>query len=420
MPEDKEMLDASVQKDAVDAGSATPQKKKSAAHIDRPLMPRKSSSRAVFWLMLIIVALGCGGWWGYKTYFAELTQSKETRIVCYVELDGFDAPNEVGLTHPFSTEIEDIQRRYKAAKIPLLKDQEEKDKVLVLAKARLQETEKKQSDTEVEYRELKGRMQAALEARREKTKGIWAGSAERFGGELAEKKAAFRQTIEARVKEMKIEWPEQFDVDEPDVIVSAFRLALYHLPKTVDKSKELAWAESQLGAWRNFEKDWHGRREELRKQAEENQSLIDPELSGLQARVDELNKEIVPLGEAVSKARAECSEAEAAHRISMSTTPEELFQQFQEELRSLPQKRTIAPAARLDDYRFIFSHLERHPEASSGNFMVFLRVSKNGEEHWGFEPVSIGEGREASIRFSSETLHKVKDLIDGAAVASQP
>jgi peptidoglycan hydrolase CwlO-like protein len=263
-----------------------------------PLPPTRRSllSRVLF------VLLVCGSFTGlaYYTYF----QWRETQVIGVVVLpkEGGYAIQEVAIVQDFSTEALRTAADLYYERAPLVREIQEKQQIVSRVQADLAGRQERIKLLREQIDTAHKDIDAVIRDAREASKKVWTDEGAKLDREYDERMSAFKNAVENRARELNLPYDPATDIQSPEVWVNAFRLSLYDAPASVNGAEQRIWAESQLNAWKAYNKEWEDRVTKLKAEVERIQTApkerideINRRIATLNARVDETTTEIEPL-----------------------------------------------------------------------------------------------------------------------------
>jgi hypothetical protein len=340
--------------------------------------------------------------------------------------------NSVYLTQRFESAIRELQERAKAPEAapvtPKSRAEAERlQQALLVARTEKEASERDTLAAQQKMGELQRQLDQKLRDRASASGSVWSKEAKGLDEEYRQRHQEFKATLETRAKQLSIQWPETWEVDEPDVVVSAFRLGLYRLSAQVDKSAELKWAETQLAAWRSYVADWSARRTSVREKAQSAQVELDPEIQEIREQLTKLENSTAPDQKkreaATEKLRqAEMAQAQFQAKQEKETPPKTQppsVSSLLEEMNALPEKYRIVAARRIASGQFVFERLEQRPEIKSGSYLVFVRARKGADLYWAFVPVSIQSNTTTSLRINERFFEPINSFLEQSKPSPQ-
>lgn len=356
-------------------------------------------------LLLILVGVGVSFWL--------LKPKGEMDLVCYLTAPNFEIDGTAYLVRPLVSEIQLIQERYEKAKNNAQDNVKKADDLLEkeadLIEGRLKSLEKKVNKLKEQRDTLRAEIEQVLNKRRKKVNQIWEDANSNQEDDYDAKLKNFKNSIAKRAQDLKLNWPEKFDVEAPDVYVSAFRLGLYRARSgSVDKTKELAWAESKLKEWRDYVAELDAQQLEVKGKAFDVQFEAETAIAELEQRLGKLNEEI---------AKEETSLAEAGDSIKKDeekpTTPEANLAsseiKFKKELKALPEKFRVATGSR-DQERVYFENLGNH--ARPGDYEIWARAKKDGKLYWALVPITLKSGARVEVKLEDKHFRELEAILN--------
>ncbi|MBX7157821.1 MAG: hypothetical protein K1X66_05500 [Verrucomicrobiae bacterium] len=355
-------------------------------------------------LLLILVGISIAFWF--------LKPKGEMTLVCDLATPSFAIDGTVYLVRPLVSEIQLIQERYEKEKNGVKDNAKKSDELLEkeadLIQGRLQALEKKVSQLKEQRDTLREQIQEILNKRRKKVNQIWDEANDSQENDYDSKLKNFKSSIAKRAKELKIDWPEKFDVEAPDVYVSAFRLGLYRASRgSVDKTRELAWAESKLKEWRDFVSELDSKNLEVKGKAFDAQFEAETAVADLQQRLGKLNEEIAK--EEASLADTEKPIKEEEKSITPEANVASLEVKYRKELKALPEKFRVATGNRNQD-KVYFDHLEK--EARPGDYQIWARAKKEDKLYWALVPVTLKSAQRSEVKLEDKHFRELDSILN--------
>lgn len=370
----------------------------------RPAARRGSWGWMLWFLGLIGLGIAAAAVW-----FA-VQGSGDLRLRCVVEAEGFEVDLYAYLVRPFTAEIEAVQRRQELAREPLRKVRQERERQVVLARGAVEEAVKAASAAEAAYEQLRDAIKNDLEQNATQAASVWEQGLQQAREENEARKRAFQGGMEARARELGLQWPETLASNEPDVVVSAFRLGLYNAGQQVDAKKELAWAEEQLVGWRKVQDAYDARRAEVRERARLSKAEGVPRVEAGQEKLDELDKARGIARAAVAKAEGDLRLAEG-RMAEPIPGDEDVLLSSRTELETMPDRYKLAIGRRVASREFLFTGLEKNEETPPGDYLVFVRAQRDGRVYWAFVPVTLEASGEQTVMAREDNFRSLDQLL---------
>lgn len=360
-------------------------------------------------MLLSLVVLGAAGAGGYFYWF----QSRETRVVCHVALEGYEVSDSAYLMNPLIAEIERLYQQYTEQREPLLKDRTVRQDAVAAAEKGAQEVDARLAAAQQNLAAVEARQKQEVSGKNNVAQEEFEARFKALDAELARTREDFHRAIGERAKKIQIQFSEDAADNEPDLVVSRFRTGLYGAGVGVDRKAEQSWAEEQLGHWRKYYEFWQTQRASLQEQFKQTQGQMSgvlerqkAELEQARAAVAEVEKQVMTARAGVEAARKTVDESK--HDPKAAETA--LLAQMDE----LPEKFKLAAGRRREDGAFVFDHLDTNPNVPQGRYVVFVRARKGEEEYWGFLNTEVLPFEETTVRmFPDHLLNKRRMLVEG-------
>jgi hypothetical protein len=217
--------------------------------------------------------------------------------------------------------------------------------------------------------------------------------------------------IKKRADELHLNFKLDTDVNSPEVYVNAFRLALYGAPAKINPTQQQEWAEGLLTGWRNQEKLWDKKREEIKKKASELRAPIGDIIDQVDKRGTFLKQQIAEVNDAESLIQQDIDKYEARTQ-DLNRSIQTLIQPFYEELIKVPAgyAKTTLPVnsnATIDA-----RELNRNPNLKPGRYKLLVRGLKNDEEYWAFVDFDLKKFQTTRLNLTDSDFVPARSLIE--------
>ena len=333
------------------------------------------------------------------------------QLVCHLKTS-FVVEEEVELVRPLVSKIQLIQERFEKAKEQVGEEVENSEELLKnensFIKGRLTEIEKNKEELKEKRDIIRQEVEDKLNKRNKKVDDIWQSASQNWESAYDNKLKGFKASIAKRAKELKIEWPEKFSVEAPDIYVSAFRLGLYSLSQgIVDKSKELAWAENKLKEWYDFSAQQEAKREEIKSKAFDAQFEMDNSITDLEQQLEKINTEL-------AKEEASLQELNEIERDKVKLESSSLMTEktkLKQELKQLSEEYRVAKEKR-QEKQVVFQHLER--KVKIGDYEILARAKKDGVNYWGIVPVTLKPNQTIEVVLEDKHFRSLDAILEDA------
>ncbi|MDX2227486.1 MAG: hypothetical protein SFY92_10415 [Verrucomicrobiae bacterium] len=93
----------------------------------------------------------------------------------------------------------------------------------------------------------------------DEAKKIWEEEQKKLQAEYDKQKTDLYNTVQERVKKLKLNYEKVIPVNTPEAWLNAYRLALYDVPKEVNTALERQWADDLLDKWHKYDTEWNNR-----------------------------------------------------------------------------------------------------------------------------------------------------------------
>jgi len=372
------------------------------------LAARRRGSRV--WSTLFFLVLLLAG--GAAAYFY-WTQNRETRLVCQPMVEGYRLSETAYLTNPLVAEIERLHQRYKEQLEPLRQEQAKREQAAAVAEKAAKEAEAPVAAAKQALAALELKHKQELAGVNAQTQDQFEARSKALEAELANTRQNFQRAMADRAKRINIEFAEDPEETEPDIVVSRFRTGLYGAGVGVDRKAEQAWAEEQLAQWRGYFDFWKSQRAALQEQFQATRGQFGQVLDRQKA---ELEKARGAIAKAEEQLRVAQAAAEAARQAMAAAgfDPKSIEAELVAQMDALPEKFKLAESAARADGGYVFSQLEFNPNTPPGVYVVFFRLWKDDKEYWAFGQAEVGRMQATTIRvFPESLLDKRRMLVEG-------
>lgn len=362
---------------------------------------------SIIGLVIFIIGLGFIIYWRFSP-------KPPMGLICHLKTD-FVIDEEVELVRPLASGIQLIQERFEKAKGQAGTESENAKELLKnednFIKERLAKSEKKREELTEKRDAIRQQLEDKLKKRNKKVDEIWQSASQDWESAYDGKLKDFKASIAKRAKELKIEWPEKFSIEAPDIYVSAFRLGLYRMSQgQVDKTRELAWAESKLKEWRNFSTEQETKHEEIKGKAFDAQFEVESSVTDLQEQLgkitEELTKEEASLHDIEQQPIVEEPEKDKFQSPSPLMSEKTKLKQ---ELKLLPQEYRVAKE-KSQDNQIIFQHLER--KIKPGDYEILARAKKDGTNYWGVISVVLKPNQTVEVTLENQHFRLLDAILE--------
>lgn len=345
---------------------------------------RGAAPLAVAVLIILLLVIGGLLYWRFGP-------KAEMQLVCHLKTS-YSLENEIYLVRPLASKIQLIQERFEQAKKNFGKEETKSEEILKredsFIKERLTKIQKDCEGLREKRDALQQQVNEKLKKRNKKVNEIWASAGQDAESVYSKKLSEFKESIAKRARELKLEWPEKFPVEAPDIYVSAFRLGLYRLSQgSVNKTVELAWAEKKLKEWRDFSTKQEAQREEIKGKAFEAQFDVEGQIAELEQQIGKINEELAKeeaslheLEQQPPKESATNSEVVVADALAEEKT------KLKQELKKLPEENRVMQEKPQNNV-VKFMHLERF--AKPGDYEIIARAKQGDSNYWGIVSVTL-------------------------------
>ncbi|MFZ5806555.1 MAG: hypothetical protein ACOY3I_05070 [Verrucomicrobiota bacterium] len=335
---------------------------------------------------------------------------RETRLQVAIDSGTLQLQTEAHVVLDFSERITMVQRSLEERLEPLRQALEEAEASLGAAQADFagrSQSKKLLTDT-LDQDEKK--MSGLIHSTRGELNNLWDVEFKKLDDEQEKTKIALNNKIKDRAKELKIALNLSSDLDAPEVIVNAFRLALYGAPKEVDVNAQRTWVESLLQEWKQMETKLSEKRADLRAQVQKVREPLGGQIDDIQKRMARMREEIVGIDENLNLIQAEINRFE--DRVStLKKEMQDTLQPFYEDLLGVPK----------DYIRFTYSivngsldvrEIEKNAEFKPGNYRLLVRATRDGEEYWCLQNFEIRAYKTTLFNITPDQFVSVRSLLE--------
>lgn len=358
---------------------------------------------SVIGLIVLILGLGLFLYWRFWP-------KPELRLICHLKTS-FEV-EEIDLVRSLASGIQLLQERFDKAQEEVGKEGQSSEEILKKEDSFIKERSAKIRQQCEELREkreiLRGQVEEKLKKRNKKVDDIWQSAGQDWQITYDNKLKEFKASIAKRARELKLEWPEKFPIEAPDIYVSSFRLGLYRLSQgLVNKTKELAWAEGKLKEWRDFSSQQEVQHEAIKGKAFEAQFEAEGAITELQQQIEKITEELVKEEASLEGIQQQASEESNETKTEPSLLAAEKTK-LKQELRELVNENRVAQEKRQGDTVY-FLHLER--KIKPGDYEVLARAKKDGKNYWGIVSVSLKSGQTVEIDLEDQHFRQLDAIL---------
>lgn len=382
-----------------------PRKVKQKVSLPEKEQEEKGFNLELLWLKVaaVVVALALIGG---AVYFFSL----ETNVKVAVEAGDLKLYRDAFLVYDFTDRIHLLRDDYTRRKTPIDQRKNQLEANLMAAKGdyagRLQRKKLLEDAIEQENKQIP----KILEESRDKLADLWKKGGEDLDKEYERQRDSIFQAIEHRAKALQVPYEPDFEIKAPELAVNAFRLSLYGAADKVNVDAERAWAEGLLGDWKSFLEKWEKRQNAMRQESLEYRKVPGPKIERAKERIVSLKDDVRRLQPELDALQGEIQKYEG----ELTATSEELTkltQPFVEELRT----------AYKDYVRFHFTVDEKgnveikdmggESDLKEGNYRLFLRAQKDGDEYWSFVPVEVVNRESMAVSVRPEQFFPARQML---------
>lgn len=366
--------------------------------------PKKSKALLYTILSLVLILLigsAAGAYW----------MLRETRLKLTIHAAGLDVQPEAVLVLDYSQRFAMIRSEYLKQRNSA---QDVLDKVtadLNTAQAELLGKLKSRSLLQSKIDEDNKQVEAILDENQKKVSALLDARYGELDKQYDTEKAAFNAKLVTRAKELGLNFQPNSEMDDPEVSVNGFRLALYAAPKSVNVTQERLWAEDLLNGWHQLEETWESERASVRDQAISLRQPIGPQIDEIRARVGSIEKEIEAMDANIAPLREEVRMLEG-RKVDAQSIRENAYKPFYEDALRLPADFTKQRFKLDDEKKLDLRKLDQNKELQPGNYRLLVRAIQNNYEHWALVDFEIREYRTTKLEIKASDFKSVRDMLE--------
>ena len=336
---------------------------------------------------------------------------RETRLQVTVQPGDLQIQPEAAVVFDFGERIELLKKSLSERIAPLQDLLKETTQSLDASRADLAGRTQSKKLLEDTIDQDEKEMQSLLKGTQDKLNTLWDGKLQGLDNEYDKKKKDFNSQIADRAKSLGLDYKPNPELDMPDVTVNAFRLALYGASKQIDVNAQRIWAENLLQEWRKFEESRSTERSTLKDQIQEVRGPVGEKIEQIKKRIANVKGEIALIDKDVELVQGEAAEYEE-RAADIRRKIDDAFQPFYEELLKIPadyvQFTYPIPSNNILDVR----EIEKNREFKPGKYLLFLRGTKNGDEHWCFQEFELKPYRTVKMLVEPSQFVPARSLLE--------
>lgn len=336
---------------------------------------------------------------------------RETRVQVAITPGTVQLEPEAWIVYDFSDRIgfvkEDLQRRRQ----PYLESLKETERNLSAARADLAGREARMRLLREAFEQDREEMPKIVAEQQAALRRLWEEEGPRLDREYEARKNQVNQAIAARAQQLGLRLERDDELDAPEVMVNAFRLALYGAPQTVDTAAERKWAEDQLKAWKDYEDAFGKRQDAIRERAVALRGQGAPRLEEVQERLDARQLEMDALAEEMKEFQDEVERHEKA-RAALVEEMRGLIGPFVADLEKAPAEYVHARWPIENGWKIDVRRLDKDPNLPPGTYRLMLRGHQDGEPVWAFQEFTVEPFATTQIKFAESDFFPVRSLLE--------
>ncbi len=337
---------------------------------------------------------------------------RETRVQVAITPGDIQLEPEAWIVYDFSDRIEFVKSDLERRRGPFLESIREAEKNLSAARADLAGREARMrllrealEQDQAELPKVVGDQQAAL-------RELWAQEGPRLDREFEGRQDQVNRAIQARAQQLGLHLEREDDLNAPEVMVNAFRLALYNAKDGIDPTAERQWAEDQLKAWKSYEESFAKRQDAIREKAVALRAEGAPKLEAIQERISARQLEIDALAGEMKEFEDEVARHEKA-RAALVEEMRGLVEPFIADLEKTPAEYIHARWPIDHGWKIDVRRLDKEPNLPPGEYRLMLRGNRDGEPVWAFKEFLIEEFQTTQIKFAESDFTPIRALLEG-------
>ncbi|MFQ3671555.1 MAG: hypothetical protein SNJ84_08875, partial [Verrucomicrobiia bacterium] len=354
-------------------------------------------------LAAILVVLGC--------VFVFLSL-RETRVQVAITPGSVQLEPEAWIVYDFSDRIDFVRGDLDRRRQPFLESIQEAERNLSAARADLAGREARMrllrealEQDQAEMPKIVAEQQAAL-------RQLWEVEGPRLDREFEARQNEVNRSIAARAEKLGLKLERDDDLEAPEVMVNAFRLALYNAPEGIDPTAERQWAEEQLKGWKQYEEAFAKRQDAIRERALVLRAEGAPKLEAVQERIDARQVEISALAEEMKEFQDEVARHEKT-RADLVEEMRGLDGPFVSDLEKAPAEYIHARWPIDNGWKIDVRRLDKDPNLPPGSYRLMLRGNRDGEPVWAFKEFEVEQFQTTRITFSEGDFKSIRSLLEG-------
>ena len=377
---------------------------------------------------MLALFLGGGWWWtqwgtwtgpeagGTTDPAAGLMQPRDARLTIQLDAQGYQVDPELWLLKPILGEIEVIQREEARVRMQVPLEVKALEQRLEAARARVNVTQNMAADLKAQREVAKASLATNSTEKKAKLDAIWASSQKRIAAESEQRREDFVALVRQRANELKLVMPP-VEREEPELVVSAMRMAVFTLPKPRQDTNVLVWADAAFADYAKRDEEAQADQDNIRKQVDATRAELDRIIEQDQLLVDTL---LVRQQQAETdhiNAKLELEQAEAAlreKRSALERAPRELRQRMEQLIEGSKQLSLLSVAENV--WQKI--DLGSRPDLM-GDRVVCLRARRMGTNYFGLIPVTLHLTSHVRTNATEEIFRSIEDLL-APKVPAQP
>jgi chorismate mutase-like protein len=381
---------------------------------DETARAERSETRRIYLSTFLLLTIG----FGIAMYFGggddgAARVAPDTRLTFRAEAAGLVVDPELCLLRPIGPALAALAADAAAERKRAPVEHDAALRALEQARGRVEVLDRAVADVKAQREKVRASIETNLTEKRTKLDAIWAGAQRRLEREDARRRRALETELRAKSDELGLDMQPVED-NRPDLIVSAFRMAVFAQPKPQQDTNLLVWADGLLAGVAQAEELQKDEEAAIRKQVETTRIELERAVEQDRVMAEALLAREQQAVEEAAKARIAAEQAEARLRTAREVL-DTTVARHEERFLDLVSNAKVKVLLRVEEGMWQMTRMERQPNVT-GDMLAYLQGSENGTNFVALVPVSVPIGSQvqtnatrADFRTLSEWLAPPKN-----------